>query len=127
MANFRSVGGQKKYFKYAECEQGQVLVEGKFVGAVPSRFQGNNYEFRPEQGPIVSLNHSGHLKYLIETYVKEGDLCRVIYDGKTTIEKGAMAGKEAHQFKVEVADSPEQMEMDFNQENTGSVSLSDLD
>lgn len=123
---FRSVGGPKKYFKYAECEEGQLLVEGKFVGRSPNKFGKENFDIKPEEGPTVSLNHAGHLAYLIENHVNEGDLIQVIYDGREKLEKGAYKGKEVHKFIVNVAESeavatPEAAEAD------DAISLSDLD
>jgi len=132
MVQFKSVGGQKKYFKYAECEEGQLLVEGKFIGTSPNKFGKENFDFRPEEGPIVSLNHAGQLAYLMDNYVREGDTVQVIYDGKGILDKGAFKGKEVHNFKVNVAESLDVESVKKAQDNmkaqeSRDVNLSDLD
>lgn len=110
MSKFKSVGGPKKYFKYAECKKGELLVEGKFLGRTPNKFGKENFDFKPEEGgPTVCLNHAGQLAYLIENNVREGDLVQVIYDGKGILEKGAFKGKEVHNFQVNIADTGEQL------------------
>lgn len=134
---FRSVGGPKKYFKYSECSEGDLLVEGKYIGRSPNKFGNENFDFKPEDGgPTVCLNHAGHLAYLMDNYVSEGDLVQVVYDGKSKLEKGPMKGKEAHSFIINVADSNEQLEgvsgtsPEDHMEPKGSkksVDLSDLD
>jgi len=116
MVQFKSVGGQKKYFKYAECEEGQLLVEGKFIGTSPNKFGKENFDFRPEEGPIV----------------REGDTVQVIYDGKGILDKGAFKGKEVHNFKVNVAESLDVESVKKAQDNmkaqeSRDVNLSDLD
>ena len=125
---FKTVGGPKKYYKYKECEQGQVLVEGIYMGTTPNKFGKDNFDFKPEDGPTVSLNHAGQLAYLVENFVREGDLVQVIYDGTSTLEKGAFKGKEVHNFIVNVADTNEQLAAPAaKEEATGDIDLSDLD
>lgn len=96
---FEEVGGSKTYVKYSECKAGDVVVEGHFIGSVPSKFGGNNHEFRTESGKIVSLNKSGQLDYCLK-HIAVGDYVRVVYEGKTILDKGTFKGKEAHNFKV---------------------------
>ena len=133
---FRSVGGQKKYFKYAECEKGQILVQGKYVGTSPNKFGKDNHDFRPtDGGPTVCLNSAGHLNYLIDNNVQVGDMVQVTYDGKDILDQGAFKGKEVHKFDVAIADSEEQLDAVAVKEvqdkveakSTGTVDLSDLD
>ena len=127
-ASFKTVGGPKKYFKYKECEKGQLLVEGKYVGTSPNKFGKENFDFKPEDGPTVSLNHAGQLAYLVENFVREGDLVQVIYDGTSKLEKGAFKGKEVHNFIVNVADSEDQLSAPAAEDNASDeISLSDLD
>lgn len=96
---FKKIGGQKKYFKYAECEIDEVLVEGEYHREVEGKF-GVQYEFLNKDGEVHVLNGSGQLKYLMD-FVKEGDIVRISYKGMELLTKGAMAGKEAHQFELE--------------------------
>lgn len=125
----------KKYFKLADCEAGQLLVEGIYTGKELNKFNTNNYNFRPEEGPTVSLS-GGHLTFLMENNVKEGQLCQVVYLGTELLEKGAFKGKTSHQFEVAIADSPSQLvsadqglttEAPSKVAAAGNVDLSDLD
>jgi|DEB0MinimDraft_10_1074344.scaffolds.fasta_scaffold06050_2 hypothetical protein len=127
MPEFKTVGGPRKYFKYNECEKGQLLVEGKYVGRSPNKFGKENFDFKPDNGPMVSLNHAGHLNYLIETYVREGDLVQVVYDGKSKLDKGTWKGKEVHQFQVNVAQTEEQWTGTAQANESEELDLSDLD
>ena len=72
---FKKVGGPKKYIKYSEYKSGDVLVEGKYLGTVPNKYNADrpNFEFKTKDGVHVVLNTTGKLNYLIESYVKEGD------------------------------------------------------
>jgi hypothetical protein len=97
--SFQEVGGAKSYVKYSECKAGDIVVEGYFVGSTPSKFGGNNHEFRTESGAIVSLNKSGQLDYCLK-HIEKGDYVRVIFEGKVVLDKGTFKGKEANQFKV---------------------------
>lgn len=115
MATLRKVGGPKKYFKYEECKKGQVLVYGKYIGRSPNKFGKENFDFKPnEGGPTVCLNHSGHLAYLLETYVSPGDVVEIKYMGKEKLEKGPYKGKESHQFELSVEGDGEEQQMEMN-------------
>lgn len=95
---YAEVGGQKTYYKYKECDVGQVLVEGTFRREFEGKF-GTQYEFQKDDGEIVVLNGSGQLKYKMD-FVKPNSKVKVVYDGEVTLTKGKMKGKSAHQFKV---------------------------
>lgn len=95
---FKEVGGAKKYFKYNELEQGDVLVEGKFSKSFQGRF-GVQYEYLNKCGSVHVLNSSGQLNYLMD-FVEEGDTVKIVYDGTFKLTKGSFAGKDAHQFKL---------------------------
>lgn len=94
------LGGSKKFIKYAECNENDVLVkEGRFLGSYEGTY-GICWEF-DVNGEITVLNSAGQLNYILENYASEGDVLDVIYEGKKEVPKGAMKGKMAHQFKVE--------------------------
>lgn len=103
---FQKVAGARKYFKYAECEQGQrLVVEGLYVGPEQGKY-GVQHVFKQKDKEVVVLNSSGHLNWLLENYASAGtSLCNVIYDGKTVLDKGPMKGKEAHRFELEIDDT----------------------
>ena len=127
---FKKVGGMKRYVKYAELKKGEVIVTGKYIGRTPNKFGKENYEFLPDDGgPITCLNHSGQLGYLIDSYLEEGDTCRVTYAGKNVLESGAFKGKEAHTFELETAeqDNKTQKVNAPVTKETDTVDLSDLD
>ena len=103
MGKYKEVAARKKYCKYAECNVGDVLVEGTFLREFMGKY-GVQYEFEQEEtGDIHVLNGAGGLKYKME-FVKEGDEVRIVYDGMVTLEKGPMAGKSCHNFKLYRAD-----------------------
>lgn len=95
---FKEVGGQKKYFKFAECEIGEVLVEGEYHREIMGKY-GIQYEFLNHDGEIHVLNGSGQLKYKMD-FIREGDKVLITYEGSEVLTKGAMVGKSAHQFKI---------------------------
>lgn len=102
---FRKVGGgERNYVKYSECSEGDVLAEGIFRGTEAGRY-GDQHLFELEDGNTTVLNSAGQLNFLIDKHLVPGMLCRVTYAGKVTIAKGPMAGKESHQFELEVDDS----------------------
>lgn len=103
---FQKVGGQSKYYKYAECEEGQKLVDaGTYLGAKEGKF-GIQHVFKQKDGEMVTLNSSGHLNYLLENHVSTGTVCNVYYKEKILLTKGTFKGKEAHNFEIEVDDGP---------------------
>lgn len=115
---FQKITGKRKYYKYAECSPGQVLVEGHFIGLEAGKF-GTNLLFRDGDGEITCLNSAGQLLYVFQDPdrvergqrmnpqpVRPGQYVRVTYSGKEEIKAAhsAFHGKEAHRFEVEVDD-----------------------
>lgn len=101
---FRKVAGSRKYFKYNECTVGQKLVDnGEFLGSEDGKY-GIQHLF-DEDGTTVVLNSSGHLNWLLKNHVKTGQRVNVEYSGKVRLTKGAMVGKDAHTFDLEVDDT----------------------
>lgn len=123
MSNYKEIAGTKKYFKYRECEVGDVLVEGVFLHELQGRY-GVQYEFEDKSGDIHVLNGSGQLQYKMD-FVKEGDKIKVIYDGEIDLTKGPMAGKTAHQFKLLRAMDDSDLDA-AEEEDTGLDSFGDL-
>ena len=101
MAFKEIAGGETRYPKYAECDDGDLIVEGTFKGTSEGKF-GVQYMFTDKEGPVV-LGKAGHLDYLM-SQVDEGSLVQVVYGGSEVMTKGAYAGKSAHRFKVLVDD-----------------------
>lgn len=90
----------KQYHKFAEKKQGDVIVEGFFIGTTDGTY-GRQHNFKTQEGVHHVLNSSGHLNYCIEQ-ISVGDYCRVTYNGETTLTKGPMSGKKSHQFLIDV-------------------------
>lgn len=101
---FKKKNVERIYTKYKECNQGDVIVEGVYQRVIEGNY-GIQHEFRhPAEEKVRVLNSSGHLNFLLHEYANFGDYCRVTYEGTTTLEKGKMKGKEAHQFSLEIDD-----------------------
>lgn len=101
---FKKVGnGNFKYLKYAECEEGQVLATGTYLGSRQGTY-GIQHQIREDGGDVTVLNSSGHLNFLLENHVSKGDYIQVIYRGTETMKKGKFKGKDMHQFEVAVDD-----------------------
>lgn len=100
---FTQSGGSRSYIKYSDCEEGEVLVEGFYIGEETSKFKNQLYVFRQAaDGSIVCLNAAGKLTKWINDEVDTSDLVRITYAGKKSISSGPMMGKEAHDFKFEI-------------------------
>lgn len=97
---FQKVGnGKLSFVKYKDCEEGQVLAEGTYLGTKDGTY-GIQHQIKDENGDVTVLNSSGHLNFLLENHVTKGDYIRVIYSGKEVLSKGKFKGKESHQFEV---------------------------
>lgn len=114
---------QPKYFKYPELNKGDVLIEeGIYLETKEGKFGPQHYFEEVKNGERKVLNSAGQLNYLVDSYLREGTKCKVVYDGKITLDKGAMKGKQSHQFllyKDNKAQSsePAQTEMNLNSSN----------
>lgn len=102
---FKKVSGARKYFKYSECKPGDTLVSaGVYLGVEQGTF-GPIYVFKQADGQTVVLNKAAKLAMLLDKYAEPGkSLCNVFYGGMETIKKGAKAGKDAHNFDLEIDD-----------------------
>lgn len=95
--SFVEISTAKRYVKYSECKEGDELVVGWYIGTTDGKF-GEQHNFVTETGTHVVLNSSGQLDYFIKTHIKPEDFVKIIFKGKTKLEKGPMAGKEANAF-----------------------------
>jgi hypothetical protein len=92
--------------KYSECKPNQVLVEGGVYAGSEEGTYGIQHNFTMPDGTTTVLNSAGQLNHLVDKYCNAGDLVRITYVNKVTLTKGAMKGKEAHNFELEVDDEP---------------------
>lgn len=90
--------------KLLESNKLGVIVEGTFQEALENNFEStkSDYKIVTDEGNTIVLNHSGSLAYQMSK-VQLGSYVRISYEGQTPMKKGAMKGKLAHQFLVEVA------------------------
>ena len=95
---FREVGGVKSYVKYKECVKGDVLVEGKYIRSFQGKF-GIQHEFDDVNVGVKVLNSSGQLNYKMD-FIRPNEVVKIVYEGMITLDKGAMKGKDSHQFTV---------------------------
>jgi len=101
----KKVGGPISYIKYNELDLDKPIFEkAKYVESFEGKY-GINHKFTTEDMAQVVLPSAGQLNYLISTYLTEGMDCQVVYKGKVELTKGAMKGKEAHNFDLLVEDS----------------------
>jgi hypothetical protein len=100
---FKKKNVDKKFLKYSDCTENEVIAEGVYEKTGESKF-GITHEFRTEENFMQVLNSAGHLNYLLNEYAVFGDYCKVTYDGIVVLEKGAMKGKNSHNFTLEIDD-----------------------
>ena len=83
---------------------GGEKFEGKFIEALPNNFDEtkNDYKLIDDSGNTIILNSCASLNNQMGR-VTPGSYVLVEYSGKIVLEKGKMAGKEAHNFIVSVA------------------------
>lgn len=110
--NFKQVKGMRKYRKWDQYAEGDVLI-CKLRDTYKDKFRNDCYEVEVieadfheaeenfAEGDIVGLNSMGSLHYKLED-VPMGAVIRLEYTGKTTLEKGPYEGKEAHTCSVAV-------------------------
>lgn len=109
------------YTKYADFNEGDVLIEGTYSHSSEGKF-GIQHYFENLEGNTVCLNKSGMLDKFVENSLWEGRAVKIVYGGKKPIEKGAYAGKEAQTFEFFV-DKTEKR----NSANLSSVNPDELD
>lgn len=98
----QSVGANRSYIRYAECEKGQTLAEGFYMEAPANKFNSgkSDYVFRKEDGSEVVLNGCGSLSYRMEK-VDLKCWTVVVYDGTEQLPpKHKFAGKTVHKLLV---------------------------
>lgn len=101
------------YFKYAELNPGDVLIEkGTYLETKEGKYGAQHYFEETSNSERKVLNSSGQLNYLVDTYLKEGTVCKIVYKGKVLLSKGAMSGKEAHNFDLYVDDETVEKSVD---------------
>lgn len=109
---FRQVKGSKVYKGWKDWLEGDVLI-GVFKGTYVDKFKKTGYDIEVIEtqfqegedlnaGTILGLNAMGSLDYKMED-VEEGSVIRLEYTGKTLLEKGPYAGKEAHTVSLAVS------------------------
>lgn len=111
-------GGQMTYRKWDMWAVGDIVI-GTFKGTridgydkVCPMIEVMDAQFKDGSGnkyinTTMSLNHNGIVGKAIEK-VQEGEILQFTYNGKTMLEKGKYAGKEAHSVSVDVMEIDEE-------------------
>jgi hypothetical protein len=114
----------KLVFKKADAQGGNIefrranqmtagdAVQGELIALLPSKFDDKKLDYKLEEvddtgaktGKTIVINAAGNLGSRMSN-VGLGSLVRIVYLGQSKITKGKMAGKLAHNFDVETADS----------------------
>lgn len=93
------VAGERFYVKYKDCQKGDELARGNYIGTEQGKF-GIQHLFDLGDGKTKVLNSSGHLNWLMEEHVSPGDFVQVMYGGMEKLTKGPMKDKDAHRFEL---------------------------
>lgn len=93
------------YVRLGQLSKGDTVVEGIFIGTSQNTMYKDklDYKFKGADGKSIVVNEGGNLKARMKD-IAAGTLVMIIYQGKQKITKGAMAGKEAHNVEVLLAD-----------------------
>lgn len=94
--------GAAPILKLDNYNEGDVVVEGIYVGSFESKFGQPAFKFRDAQGMVKAVA-CGSMKYKMQD-VEKGALCRVIYCGKGVLQNGTFKGKTFHEVEVLVDD-----------------------
>ena len=125
-------GKPMKFRGWSDYSTGDVLI-CKYVKTAPNKFndakpnhvveiveaflKDKKVQKEWSEGTHVCLNTAGMLDKALSN-VCAGEMIQITYNGSQTIEKGKMAGKDAHSFDVigmtEDNDSSEESEEDFD-------------
>lgn len=105
----KKISGASGYRKWKEWATGDYF-KGKLNSVSIDMYKKNNYTFsvidtkfkdgkNPQPGSYVTLNSNGMLDKAMLN-VNEGDVVVIVYKGTSRIEKGPMAGKDAHSLDI---------------------------
>lgn len=128
-------GGRSVFRKWNEWEEGDYII-GKYVGMKEDNYEKPNWLIEVEEavfadedeaekliGKQIGLNSNGQLDKAMEK-VEEGQYVQVTYNGKSEIEKGKYAGKEAHLVGVDLVEvegeEEEEEEVEEEEEDEGA-------
>lgn len=118
----KQLNGAQTYKKWSDYATGDMVI-GTFVGVHTCQYDKENYKIKVEDcffkdgsgedliGKTLVLNNCGSLAKAMED-VNEKDLIQVEYLGKSVLEKGLYAGKEAHSVAVAIVEEEESEESD---------------
>lgn len=110
-------------------EKGDILVEGHFIGTFPNKYKPErpHLVFKNGDDEKVCLNTAGKLHYIFfgdESEIVKGDYLQVKYAGRIVLTKGAMAGKESHEFTV-LLDADKSIAIEQPKQEKASVESND--
>ena len=93
-------GGGITYIKPGSLESGTTIA-GTYLGLTSNadQFGKRNHRIKSSDGSSLVINSTGKLDKLMEK-VSAGSEVEIVYLGKTKIQTGPQAGKQAHNFDV---------------------------
>ena len=99
--------GDITYVSASKLKKGDIAVTGIYAGTQPNTMEPTKLDFRFEsmedRKKITVVNGAGNLKTRMSD-INPGDLVQVVYLGKEKIVKGKLAGKEVHQFSLNIGE-----------------------
>lgn len=91
-------GGNTTYYRPSELEAGTV-ISGRYAGTIIDQFKNNCYKLAQNDGSTKVVNGAGKLHKLMAS-VPMGAEVDITYLGTVVPDKGKLAGKTLHDFKV---------------------------
>lgn len=129
-------GGSVTYRKWAEWEEGDVLI-GKYIGQKEDQYQKPNWMLKVLDAQFmdtdlgeelidktIGLNSAGQLDKAMEQ-IEEGQIVQVTYNGTSEIERGKFKGKDAHVIEVDLVEEDGAEEEDESEEETEEEEVED--
>lgn len=98
---FIQVGGAP-IIKLDSYSEGDVVIEGVYVGSYETQFGQPAFKFMEKNGSIRAVS-CGTLKHKMQD-VEKGTTCRIIYLGKQILSKGTYKGRSFHDVDLLIDD-----------------------
>ena len=95
--------GSSPIIKLDNYKEGELVLEGVYIGSFDTQFNQPAFKFR-EKGGTVRAVACGSLKHKMAD-VEKGSLCRIVYLGKSVLERGPYKGRAFHDVDLLVDDA----------------------
>lgn len=103
----KNAAGEMEPSPLAQGEDNALI--GTYEGSTPNKFDDTKADqsIRTADGTLVIFNETANIRRGFAS-VAEGELVRVVYNGKRKMTKGKNAGKEVHDYDVQRAINAEE-------------------